>query len=45
VPYPAPLLAAVAGTFAVGTVYEVLHIRHVWALFGIVAALHLWGRR
>jgi hypothetical protein len=45
VPYTAPLLAAIAGTFAVGTVYEVLHIRHVWALFGIVAALQLWGRR
>jgi len=25
--------------------YEVLHFRHVWALFGVVAALELTGRR
>jgi O-antigen/teichoic acid export membrane protein len=24
--------------------YQVLHFRHVWALFGLVAALDLWGR-
>jgi hypothetical protein len=25
--------------------YEVLHFRHVWALFGLIAALELTGRR
>src|SRR6185312_1774081 len=25
--------------------YEVLHFRHVWALFGLIAAAELWGRR
>jgi hypothetical protein len=44
VPRAAPIFAAVLGTFVLGTVYEVLHARHVWALFGIVAALSLWGR-
>jgi hypothetical protein len=27
-----------------GIVYEVLHARHVWALFGVVAAVSIWGR-
>jgi O-antigen ligase len=44
VPRAGPILAAVVGTFVLATVYEVLHARHVWALFGIVAALFLWGR-
>jgi hypothetical protein len=44
VPNTAPLLGAVAGTFLMATVYEVLHVRQVWALFGVVAALYLWGR-
>jgi hypothetical protein len=42
---PHALVGAVAGTFAAMTVYELLHVRHVWALFGLVAALSLWGRR
>jgi hypothetical protein len=44
VPRAGPLLAAVAGTFVLATVYEALHVRHVWALFAIVAALFYWGR-
>ena len=24
--------------------YEVLHYRHAWALFGVLAALEIWGR-
>jgi hypothetical protein len=44
VPRPGPILAAVVGTFVFATVYEVLHARQVWALFGILAALFLWGR-
>jgi hypothetical protein len=45
VPNTAPLLGAVVGTFLMATVYEVLHVRQVWALFGVVAALYLWGRK
>src|SRR5439155_27361784 len=30
VPNTAPLLGAVAGTFLMATVYEVLHVRQVW---------------
>ena len=28
-----------------GLFYEVLHFRHVWALFGLIAAVEIWGRR
>jgi hypothetical protein len=41
---PNALVGAVAGTLVAGTVYELLHVRHVWALFAIVAALSIWGR-
>ena len=42
--YPNALLGALAGTLVAATVYELLHVRHVWALFGLVAALTLWRR-
>jgi hypothetical protein len=45
VPFTAPLVAAVAGTLVLGTVYEALHVRQVWALLAVVAALYLWGRQ
>jgi O-antigen ligase len=45
VPHPHALVGAVAGTLVSMAVYELLHVRHLWALLGIVAALHLWGRR
>ena len=45
VPRPHAIVGAVAGTFAAMAVYELLHVRHLWALLGLVAALHLWGRR
>jgi len=41
---PNALVGAVVGTMAAMTVYELLHVRHVWALFAIIAALHLWSR-
>lgn len=41
---PNALVGAVAGTLVAGTVYELLHVRHVWALFALVAALYIWGR-
>lgn len=44
VPRPELLTAAVVAVLVSATLYEVLHFRHVWALFGIVAGLDLWGR-
>jgi hypothetical protein len=41
---PHALVAALAGTLVAMTVYELLHVRHVWALFALVAALFIWGR-
>jgi O-antigen ligase/polysaccharide polymerase Wzy-like membrane protein len=41
---PNALLGAAAGTFCAAAVYEVLHVRHVWALFALIAALSIWGR-
>src|SRR5436190_9393002 len=41
---PNAIAGAVAGTLVAGSVYELLHVRHVWALFGIVAALYIWAR-
>ena len=45
VPKPNALVGALAGTFAAGVVYELLHVRHIWTLFAFVAALSIWGRR
>jgi len=42
---PYALAGAVAGTLAAETVYELLHVRHVWALYGLVAAICLGSRR
>jgi hypothetical protein len=42
---PHALAGAVAGTLAAETVYELLHVRHVWALYGLVAAICLGSRR
>jgi O-Antigen ligase len=44
VPRPNALVGAVAGTLVAGTVYELLHVRHVWALFALLAAVYIWGR-
>lgn len=41
---PNALVGAMAGTLLTGTVYELLHVRHVWTLFGLVAAVYAWGR-
>jgi O-antigen ligase len=45
VPRPELLGAAVVALACSGWFYEVLHFRHVWALFGLIAAVDLWGRR
>jgi hypothetical protein len=42
---PNALVGALAGTLMAGTVYELLHVRHVWALFAIIAAVSAWGTR
>jgi O-antigen ligase len=42
---PYALTAAVAGVMTASLVYELLHVRHVWALFALVAAVSLAGRR
>jgi len=41
---PAALFGALIGVLCSGVVYEILHFRHVWALFAVLAALWLWGR-
>ena len=40
---PHALVGAVAGTLVAGTVYELFHVRHVWALFAVPAAISIWG--
>jgi hypothetical protein len=45
VPRPNALAGAVAGTLVAGTVYELLHVRHIWALFGLVTALSIWSTK
>jgi O-antigen ligase len=42
---PEMLAGACAGMLLSGVFYEVLHFRHLWALFGLIAATDLWGRR
>jgi hypothetical protein len=44
VPRPELLAVAVAAALFSSLFYEVLHFRHAWALFGLVAAVELWGR-
>ena len=41
---PNAIVGAVAGTMTTMAVYELLHVRHVWTLFALVAALYLSGR-
>jgi hypothetical protein len=41
VPQPAALVGALAGMALAANFYEVLHFRHVWALFAVIAALSL----
>lgn len=45
IPRPELLAAAVLAMLLSGFFYEVAHFRHVWALFGVLAAVDLWGRR
>jgi O-antigen ligase len=45
VPRPELLGVAVGAILLSGLFYEVLHFRHVWALFGLIAALEIWRSR
>ena len=40
----APLVGALVAAGVMAFSHEVLHQRHLWALLGVVAAIHLWGR-
>jgi O-Antigen ligase len=42
--HPNAVIGALAGTLVAQAVYELLHVRHVWVLYAIVAAVYLWGR-
>jgi O-antigen ligase len=42
VAHPNVIAGAVVGTLVGAAFNELLHARHVWALFGIVAALSIW---
>jgi O-antigen ligase len=42
---PHALVGALAGTLVAMTVYELLHLRHLWAFFAVLAALGIWGRK
>lgn len=44
VPRPELLGAAAIAVLISGMFYQVLHFRHVWALFGVIAAVDMWGR-
>jgi O-antigen ligase len=44
VPRPAALAGAVLGLLVSATFYETLHFRHLWALYGIIGALSIWGQ-
>jgi O-antigen ligase len=44
-PGTAPLVAVLVLLAISAVTHEVLHYRHLWALLGILAALHLFGRR
>lgn len=39
-----PLIAALTALGIGSLTHEVLHYRHLWVLFGIIAGLYLWGR-
>jgi len=41
---PNAIVGAVAGTMLASLVYELYPVRHVWALFAIVASVYIWGR-
>ncbi|MFI5269127.1 MAG: O-antigen ligase family protein, partial [Chloroflexota bacterium] len=45
IPRTGPLVGAVIGLAVSASYYQILHFRHVWTLFAVIAALYLWGRQ
>lgn len=43
-PNRAPLVGAALGLAVSASYYQILHFRHVWTFFAVIAALYLWGR-
>jgi O-antigen ligase len=43
VPHPSALVGALVGTLVGSAFIQLMHARHVWALFAIIAAVSLWG--
>jgi O-antigen ligase len=43
-PRKAALVGAVFGLAVSASYYQILHFRHVWAFFAVLAALYVWGR-
>ena len=45
IPRTGPLVGAVIGLAVSASYYQILHFRHVWTLFAVIAAMYLWGRQ
>jgi O-antigen ligase len=43
VPYPNALAGALVGTLIGSALIQLMHARHVWALFALIAAVSIWG--
>jgi O-antigen ligase len=43
-PNRAPMVGAALGLAVSASYYQILHFRHVWTFFAVIAALYLWGR-
>jgi O-antigen ligase len=44
-PRKSALVGGVLGLAVSASYYQILHFRHVWAFFAVLAALYLWGQR
>jgi O-Antigen ligase len=44
-PRMSPLVGGVLALALSASYYQILHFRHVWAFFAVIAAVYLWGRK
>jgi hypothetical protein len=44
-PRKAAMVGGILGLAVSASYYQILHFRHVWAFFAVLAALYLWGQR